>query len=1272
MSKKDIKEMEKEIAGTDLFTKYEDVKNMKTEEYFNNNQFSIDAFRKKYALIENPHETYVQSVKRVCDFIASVEETEEMRTYWSKRWFHEIYNDWWHPAGSIMQGAGSGRKVSLANCSTISLGTGRDWEEWDSLEGIIKNTAYSVAKAAAYRQGTGIDFSRIRPEGTSVLNSSNKSTGVIHWMRFVDSIGNYVGQFGRKPALLISLNCKHPDIENFVSVKSDRSKIQNANLSVQCTDDFYKAVKNNEDWELKFEIPEVKKGQKVYVDAGSADIDCKKDDNGWYYISKTDRKYEVIKKTIKAKSLMKLIAKNMHQNAEPGIQNIDIAKKYSNSDYLGDRNYEVFGTNAPVIGSMLVPTDCGIFPIKDLYDKGSANVIYDSFVKSSVVSLDSQNLSRYRKNGEGKRVKSDGEIVSAKFKKFENQRIYEIHLTGGMILKCNDEHKWFTQNGMTSTKDITVGDKIFCSNNGIMDVTNLKVDINSTSYKDGLLCGWFTGDGFYTVIYNAINGENVKFSRKAVGFLWRKDEGVIFDLFKEKYFQLRGKKLEYIRDRGNDLYETRTSAKEIYNYFYNFGYRDDKYHVPQKCFIDYDFCVAFLKGIFSSDGCFSGNRITLTSVDEDLVMKVQQLLLCWFGIQSHIKRSSSRGVLYETKDGQIKTSNFKERFDLTINKRVFIGKFLNTIGFINERKNNSAKEYLTKKSLRDYSNYNFFLVKAVVETNQYEDMYCAIVPEKHSFVVSGCISSNCSEQYLDRNGSCILSSINCEKFSIDATEREKEFAIIGSSINRFLDNVNECEIKYNSYVSHNQRLSIEKLRRTGAGFTNIAGWLFKQNIAYGSKKSAEVMANFTERYAYSLYKSSIELGHEKGSFGLFNRENLEKSPFIKRMMSLGLKFDALRNATLISIAPTGSVSLMFRDLVMSYGIEPAFGLYYWKRTRISGKYEYYFNVPHIVRECFKKANLIVPINSDTIKDDWQGTKGQKVADFIDANKSKIGIDFKCATDISCKEKLEMMADVMKWVDSSISVTYMLPEKSTWEEVYEFIMLSHEKEVKSISVFTDKKMYGIISFVPFKNLAISLKDDGVGIDPQNFDEEELKALNMASGEVILNTQNAPKRPQSLDADIYSITVNKEKFVIVIGKYNGYPYEVFGGKMNGLKLDIDSKHVSGKITKITRGIYSLEFEETIIKDFSKQFTPIEKIFFRSLSLMLRHGIPIEHIVEQLNKSNDDMFSVSAAISRVLKKYIVNGQKVSGVQCPHCNSTMFYFDGCVQCSCGYSACS
>ena len=94
-------------------------------------------------------ETYVQAVKRVCDYIASVEKTEELKKYWSQRWFDEIFNDWWHPAGSIMQGAGSNRKVSLSNCTTLSLGLLRDDEDWDNLESIIKNTSYAQVEPKA-------------------------------------------------------------------------------------------------------------------------------------------------------------------------------------------------------------------------------------------------------------------------------------------------------------------------------------------------------------------------------------------------------------------------------------------------------------------------------------------------------------------------------------------------------------------------------------------------------------------------------------------------------------------------------------------------------------------------------------------------------------------------------------------------------------------------------------------------------------------------------------------------------------------------------------------------------------------------------------------------------------------------------------------------------------------------------------------------------------------------------------------------------------------
>ncbi len=120
------------------------------------------------------------------------------------------------------------------------------------------------------------------------------------------------------------------------------------------------------------------------------------------------------------------------------------------------------------------------------------------------------------------------------------------------------------------------------------------------------------------------------------------------------------------------------------------------------------------------------------------------------------------------------------------------------------------------------------------------------------------------------------------------------------------------------------------------------------------------------------------MGEEKGSFDLFNRKKFEESPFVQRMIKLGLEFKTMRNVTCSSIAPTGTLSLMFRDLVLSYGIEPAFGIYFWKRARMGGKYEYYFNVPHVVRRTFEAKGLKIPIESDTIKDTWDGKYGKPI------------------------------------------------------------------------------------------------------------------------------------------------------------------------------------------------------------------------------------------------------------------------------------------------------
>lgn len=565
--------------------------------------------------------------------------------------------------------------------------------------------------------------------------------------------------------------------------------------------------------------------------------------------------------------------------------------------------------------------------------------------------------------------------------------------------------------------------------------------------------------------------------------------------------------------------------------------------------------------------------------------------------------------------------------------------------------------------------------------SEIKPLYDIEVKDNHNFVANGVVIHN-SEQYLSRDSLCVLGSINCGKFSTLPEVYVTQLERIGKSINRFLDNVNECELDYQTYATPHQKLAIQKLRRTGAGVTNISAWLFKQNLMYGTKPANDAFEEYMKIYNYWMYVGTEELGKEKGSFGLFNVDKWKKAPFVSRIIEESKKIaktyktpvmtgNYARNVTCSSIAPTGTLSLMFRDTAFSYGIEPAFFLYYWKRTRMAGKYEYYFNVPNVVKESFEKAGFKIPMESDTIKDDWDGKFGKPIAKFIDDNKDKVGIQFKNSTQITAVDKLQFMSQVMKWVDSSISVTYMLSEDSTWVDVYDFIIESHKKGVKSIAAFPDKKMYGIVSELPFKDLATSLQRQGVSIHHQNFDDEELKVLNISRENIQSSCKTAPKRLDVLDADIYIVSVKNEKFCIVIGLQNGEPYEIFGGHLNGLGIKSNVK--KGKIIKVSKSQYALEFDDIHIDDFSKQFTPTEQILFRMTSTNLRHGVPLIYVIEQLQKATQDITSMGAAAARCLKKYVKDGEKVHNQFCPSCGNGLVYMEGCVTCStCNWSKCS
>jgi len=178
-------------------------------------------------------------------------------------------------------------------------------------------------------------------------------------------------------------------------------------------------------------------------------------------------------------------------------------------------------------------------------------------------------------------------------------------------------------------------------------------------------------------------------------------------------------------------------------------------------------------------------------------------------------------------------------------------------------------------------------------------------------------------------------------------------------------------------------------------------------------------------------------------------------------------------------------------------------------------------------------------------------------------------------------------------------------------------------------------------------------------------------------------SAPKRPTELPCDIKKVKISGEAWTIFVGLLNGKPYEIFGGLSK--YLDISNKHKTGKIIKNGKvdGLtaYNLSIgdgdDEMLVKDIANVFENANfGAFTRTISLALRHGTPVQYVVEQLLKDkHSDITSFSKVMSRVLKQYIKDGSKSSFEKtCPSCGkeNSFTYQEGCLRCiSCSYSKC-
>ncbi len=188
-------------------------------------------------------QTVEDSWRRIARALAAVEDQPDL---WETRFFEALEDFKFLPAGRITAGAGTARKVTLFNC--FVMGTIPD-----SMGGIfdmLKEAALTMQQGG----GIGYDFSTIRPHGAGVSGVAADASGPLSFMDVWDAMCRTIMSAGsRRGAMMATMRCDHPDIENFITAKSDPARLRMFNMSVLVTDDFMEAVKADRSWDLQFD-----------------------------------------------------------------------------------------------------------------------------------------------------------------------------------------------------------------------------------------------------------------------------------------------------------------------------------------------------------------------------------------------------------------------------------------------------------------------------------------------------------------------------------------------------------------------------------------------------------------------------------------------------------------------------------------------------------------------------------------------------------------------------------------------------------------------------------------------------------------------------------------------------------------------------------------------------------------------------------------------------------------------------------------------------------
>ena len=282
----------------------------KSLEYFKGDELAANVFITKYALTDKSgdiQETSPEAMhKRMAKEFARIE--SKYPNPMSEDEILDLLREFKYvvPQGSPMSGIGNPHQIqSLSNCFVIQ-------PPHDSYGGILK-TDQELVQIAKRRGGVGFDISSIRPKGLSTGNCARTTDGIEVFMDRFSNSCREVAQGGRRGALMLTISVHHPQIQEFVKIKRDLSRVTGANISIRLTDEFLNAVKQEKEFQLRFPVEK-----------------------------EADHK---ISEHIDAKELWGQIIESAHGSAEPGLLFWDTAKKMTPSDIYEEEGFGSSSTN---------------------------------------------------------------------------------------------------------------------------------------------------------------------------------------------------------------------------------------------------------------------------------------------------------------------------------------------------------------------------------------------------------------------------------------------------------------------------------------------------------------------------------------------------------------------------------------------------------------------------------------------------------------------------------------------------------------------------------------------------------------------------------------------------------------------------------------------------------------------------------------------------------------------------------------------------------------